>query len=115
VFPTFVDISGQRAPTLGSHARTVAAAFGGNEAAFNAVDPLHELKTRRYRRSAGFVIVGAEDRTYRPQAVEVAAAARAAGMSITFAELPGHHNWSVWRPALPRALSWLGSRMGITR
>jgi S-formylglutathione hydrolase FrmB len=114
VFPTFIDFSGQSGPTLGTHARTVAATFGGDEAAFDAVDPLHELATRRYPRSAGYLTVGARDHFYRPQALEVARATRAAGMSITYTEQPGGHAWSVWRSAFPHALSWLGSRTGMT-
>lgn len=113
LFPTFVDESGQREPTLGGHARTVAATFGGDEAAFDAVDPLHELARNRYPDSAGVVVVGKQDAEYRPQAREVAAAARAAGMSIKYAELPGTHNWPFWRGAFWRELPWLAARMGL--
>jgi S-formylglutathione hydrolase FrmB len=113
LFPTFLDESGQREPTLGGHARTIAATFGGNEAAFDAVDPLHELARHRYPASAGVVMVGAQDSDYRPQAREVTAAARAAGMSITYLELPGTHNWPLWRTAFGRALPLLAARMGV--
>ena len=30
-FPNFIDISGEREPTLGTHAQTVNTAFGGDE------------------------------------------------------------------------------------
>jgi len=113
LFPTFLDISGQDSPTLGNRARTVAATFGGREAAFDAVDPLHELAARPEPGSAGYLVVGAQDSHYRPQQQTVAAAARAAGMSITYRELPGGHNWDVWRPALSDALPWLAARMGL--
>ena len=113
LFPTFLDESGQREPTLGGHARTVAAAFGGDEAAFDAVDPLHELARHRYPDSAGTVVVDAQDGDYRPQAREVADAARAAGMSIRYLALPGTHNWPFWRGAFGRELPWLAVRMGL--
>lgn len=113
LFPTFFDASGQRGPTLGGRARTVAAAFGGKEAAFAAVDPLRELTIHRYPRSAAWLVVGAQDAVYRPQALAVAAAARAAGMSVIYRELPGRHSWAVWRPALGDALPWLAQRMGL--
>ena len=113
LFPTFLDISGQRAPTLGGHARTVAATFGGNEQAFAAVDPLRELAAHRAPGSAGYFVVGAQDNAYRPQQRVVAEAARAAGMSVTTRELPGGHDWGVWRPALAEALPWLAARMGL--
>ena len=114
LFPTFLDESGQAEPTLGGHARSVHAAFGGNEAAFTAVDPLHELATRRYPGSAGYLVVGAQDGAYRPQARVVAAAARSAGIAITYTELPGKHSWSVWRPGFTTALPWLAARMGLS-
>jgi enterochelin esterase-like enzyme len=115
VFPSFLDISGQRSPTLGGRARTVAATFGGNTQAFAAVDPIEELATRPEPGSAGYVVVGAQDHVYRRGQQAVAAAARAAGMSITYRELPGAHNWDVWRPALTDALPWLSARMGLPR
>ena len=43
VYRTFVDLSGEAEPTLGDRAGTVAAAFGGDEAAFAAVNPLDVL------------------------------------------------------------------------
>jgi S-formylglutathione hydrolase FrmB len=113
VFPTFFDVSGQESPTLGGHARTVAATFGGNEQAWSAVDPLQQLAAHPEPGSAGYVAVGRDDRQYRPQALAVAAAARAAGISITYQELPGRHNWDVWRPAFTSAIPWLAARMGL--
>lgn len=115
LFRTFFDASGQQAPTLGGYQRTVNAAFGGDRAAFAAVNPLDELRARRYSGSAGYLVVGAQDSVYRPQALVVAAATREAGMSIVFTELPGEHSWAVWRPALGKALPWLASRMGLAQ
>jgi enterochelin esterase-like enzyme len=115
LFPTFVDISGQQSPTLGGRARTVSATFGGNAQAFAAVDPLRELAAHAEPGSAGFFVVGAQDSAYRPGQQKVAAAARAAGMAVTYRELPGGHSWAVWRPALTAALPWLASRMGLPR
>ncbi len=113
LFPTFFDVSGQQSPTLGSHSRTVRAAFGGDEAAFARVDPLRELAHAQYPATAGFVAVGAQDGTYRPQALVVTAAARKAGMTITYREFPGRHDWSVWGHAFVDALPWLATRMGL--
>jgi S-formylglutathione hydrolase FrmB len=115
LFPTFYDASGQRQPTLGNRARTVAAAFRGDQAAFDAVDPLHELAARRFPGSAGYLVVGRDDANYRGQARVVAAAARAAGMTITYRERPGRHSWGVSGPGLVDALPWLATRMGLAR
>jgi S-formylglutathione hydrolase FrmB len=114
LFPTFYDASGQQAPTLGDRSRTVLAAFHGNYAAYAAQDPLTELASRRYDGSAGYLVVGAQDLSYQPQARAVAAAATAAGMSVTLTQLPGRHNWSVWGAGLDRAMPWLSTRMGLT-
>jgi signal transduction histidine kinase len=48
VYRTFLDISGEAEPTLGGHADTVAATFGGDEAAFAAVNPLDVLAARSF-------------------------------------------------------------------
>jgi S-formylglutathione hydrolase FrmB len=114
LFPTFYDASGQQKPTLGDDARTVAAAFGGDRAAYDAVDPLHQMATRNYAGSAGYLVVGSADPRYRAQGQAVAAAARAAGMSITYKERPGSHNWGVAGSGLTDALPWLATRMGLT-
>jgi enterochelin esterase-like enzyme len=114
LFPTFFDASGQQAPTLGTHAATVAATFGGDATAFANVDPLTELARHPHPGTAGYLVVGAQDRNYRSQQEVVVAAARAAGVQVVATQLPGGHNWSVWRPALTQALPWLAARMGLT-
>lgn len=43
LFPTFLDISGQVEPTLGSTDRTISQAFGGSEKAYRAAMPLSVL------------------------------------------------------------------------
>jgi S-formylglutathione hydrolase FrmB len=113
VYPTFLDISGQAQPSLGDQAGTVAAAFGGDTAAYQRVDPLDELRTNRYPGSAGLLVVGRADDVYRPQAEQVAAAARAAGMEITLDEVPGEHSWAIASDALAAALPWIAGRTGL--
>lgn len=114
-FPTFVDISGEDAPTLGDRARTIAEAFGGDEAAYRAVNPLDVLTTRTFPDTDGYLVGGADDAVYLPQAQRVADACRAAGMDVQLQVLPGGHTWEVWGPGLGAALPWLGGRLGITQ
>ena len=114
VYPTFIDISGQIEPTLGTRARTVDAVFAGNAAAFTAINPLDLLATHRYPQSAGTVVVGTADPTYRAEDQQVAAAARRAGMTIVYRELPGGHTWHVWGPGLETSLPWLAHRLRLT-
>ncbi|MCE0763715.1 esterase family protein [Pseudonocardia kujensis] len=112
-FPTFLDVSGQAEPTLGDRPSTVAAAFGGDDGAFDQVTPLSELRRRTYPALHGTLIVGRDDDTYRPQAEQVAAASRAAGATLALVELPAGHSWSLASQALGAALPWLAGRLGI--
>lgn len=114
VYRTFLDISGEAEPSLGDHAATVAAAFGGDEAAFAAVNPLDVLAVRRFPDTAGYLVAGAQDGVYGPAAPRVLAACRAAGMDVALHVLPGGHTFEVWGPGLSGALPWLGARTGIT-
>jgi S-formylglutathione hydrolase FrmB len=114
LYPDFVDISGQAEPTLGTHARTVATAFGGDEAAFRAVNPLDLLATRSFRNTQAYLVTGSEDRDYRPQAERVYTALRGAHVAATLTVLPGGHTWQVWGLGLEAALSWLAARLGLT-
>jgi S-formylglutathione hydrolase FrmB len=113
LFPTLLDASGQRAPTLGSAADTLQASFPGDQAALDAVDPLHLLAARQYPDLAAYLVVGKDDDDYRPQTEEVAAALEGAGASVVTTELPGGHSWDVWGPGLEGALPWLAQRLGL--
>lgn len=113
VYPTFLDFSGQDEPTLSDRARTVNKAFGGSTQAFVRVNPLDVLGRKRFTATAGMIVVGRDDGPFRPQAKRVAAATRAAGMTVRYLEVPGGHGWSVWAHALPLAMPFLGQRVGI--
>jgi len=114
VSPTFLDISGQDEPTLGGRARTIDQIFGGNAATFANVNPLDVLVRKRFPQTAGTIVAGSNDQRYRPQALVVLAATRAAGMHIRYLELPGGHSWHVWRPGLADSLVWLATRTGLS-
>jgi S-formylglutathione hydrolase FrmB len=114
VYPTFVDISGEAEPTLGDHAATVRAAFGGDEAAFAAVNPLDVLARRQFPGTAGYLVAGQQDTVYLPQARRVLAACQAAGMDVQLHVRPGGHTFEVWGPGLEEALPWLATRLGMT-
>jgi S-formylglutathione hydrolase FrmB len=114
VYQSFVDISGQSEPTLGDRTRTVATAFGGDNAAFTAVNPLDVLVHRRFPDTAGMIVVGREDAVYRPQAQLVERVTRQSAMRIEYREIPGGHSWHVWAPGLQSALPWLGARLNLT-
>jgi len=114
VYPTFVDISGEAEPTLGDHAESVQAAFGGDDAAWAAVNPLDVLARKKFPGTAGFLVAGQQDAEYGPQAQRVYAACKAAGMDVRLDEKPGGHTFEVWGPGLDDALPWLATRQGLT-
>ncbi|MFF1377386.1 alpha/beta hydrolase [Streptomyces sp. NPDC058308] len=113
-YGTFLDISGQDEPTLGSRKKTVDAAFGGDEAAFEKVNPVDVMAREKFPDTAGAFVAGTDDSTYRPQALTVYAAAKKAGMKAELVQLPGGHSWQVWRPGLEKQLPWLASHTGLT-
>lgn len=113
VYPTFLDLSGQEEPTLGDRKRTVDEAFGGNEAAFVAVNPMDLMRSRRYPDTAGIIVVGDRDDAYRGGAKTVYEAAKNAGMDVQYVEVPGTHSFLVWSTGLRDELDWLARRMGL--
>ncbi|SNT08053.1 alpha/beta hydrolase [Rhodococcoides kyotonense] len=113
VYPTFLDLSGQLEPTLGDRTRTVDEAFGGNDSAFVAVNPLDLLKSRQYPDSGGAFVVGADDNDYKPGQQTMYQAAKAAGMDVRYDEVPGGHSFAVWSQGLELELPWLMQRVGL--
>jgi S-formylglutathione hydrolase FrmB len=113
IYPTFLDMSGQLEPTLGNRAQTVAAAFGGDESKFVAVNPMDLMKTKQYPGVAGAFVVGKDDNEYRPGLTQVYEAAKAAGMDVHFSTVPGGHSFAVWSAGLKLEMPWLGERLGL--
>ncbi|MFZ2175081.1 MAG: alpha/beta hydrolase-fold protein [Rhodococcus sp. (in: high G+C Gram-positive bacteria)] len=113
VYPTFLDLSGQEGPTLGDHRRTLDEAFGGDEAAFEKVDPIALMTARKYPDTAGVFVIGTDDHDYRPDAQKVYQAAKAAGMDVQYVEVPGGHSFAVWSAGLEKEMDWLARRLGL--
>lgn len=115
IYPTFVDISGELEPTLGSRDQTVQQAFGGNAAAFTAINPLDLMKSKQYPGVAGWFTVGQDDAQFEPGQQTLFNAAKAAGMDVQFYEVPGAgHDWTAAQGGLQHTIDWLGTRLGIT-
>ncbi|MGB3770571.1 MAG: alpha/beta hydrolase-fold protein [Rhodococcus sp. (in: high G+C Gram-positive bacteria)] len=114
IYPTFLVLSGQLEPTLGDRQRTLDAAFGGSEAAFEAVNPMSLMASRQYPDTAGVFVVGASDPGYQDSAKKLFAAAQKAGMNVQYVEVRGGHSFETWSTGLEVELGWLGTRMGLT-
>ncbi|GAA1986143.1 alpha/beta hydrolase [Amycolatopsis minnesotensis] len=113
LFPTFLDFSGESRPMLDTVENAVSTLFDGNSRAYAKQDPLAILATARLPGTAGMLAVGDDDEPYTGEQREVETACRRAGVQITSAELPGGHDWDVWRAALRRAEPFLGQRMKL--
>lgn len=114
VYPSFIDIGGEIEPTIGGHQQSVAAAFGGDEAKFAAVNPMDLLKTRKYPGVAGWFIFGADD-VYNTGGPALQSAAQNAGMDTQLWLSPGNgHDWNTVVDGMNHTLPWLAKRTGLT-
>lgn len=113
-YRTFLSLSGELHPSLGTPAQTIAQGFGGDAAAYAANDPLTLLGRGRYDGVAGIFSAGRDDHDFLAAAERLQAAARASGMATELRTYPGGHAWTVWSMALADQAGWLGSRLGIT-
>lgn len=114
LFPTFLDFSGQLEPTDGTRESTVNDYFGGDANAFAAINPMDIMASKKFPNTAGRFVVGENDSTFRDDLRKVYEAARAAGMTVTFDEVPGGHSYEVWSVALRDSMDWLGTRLAVT-
>ncbi|MEV7778652.1 alpha/beta hydrolase-fold protein [Kitasatospora sp. NPDC088351] len=115
VYGSFLDMSGQEEPTLGTREQTVAAAFDGDAARFDAVDPLQVMARKRFPDTAAAIVVGRTDGEFRPQQEKIYEAVTAAGMKAKFDLMPGGHGWVVFRPGIVDQLPWLAQQTGLIR
>ena len=117
LYPSFIDISGEREPAISAdRTQTIEAAFGGNTAAFEALTPLTLLGERHYPGAWGYFAAGADDTAFLRNTNEVSAAAQKAGMTVETQVVPGQgHSWAVPDAVTQPALEWLGPRLGLTR
>ena len=76
------------------------------------MNPLTVMKTKKFPDTAGFV-VGGTGRLVPAEGAAGRTAAKDAGMTIDYVELPGGHEWRVWGEGFQEALPWLSNRMGL--
>jgi S-formylglutathione hydrolase FrmB len=117
LYPSFIDISGEREPAVSAdRTQTIQAAFGGDTAEFDALTPLTLLAEKRYPDVWGYFAVGADDQEFLQSMTEVSAAAEKAGMTVQTQVVPDQgHSWAVPNAVTLPALEWLGPRLGLLR
>lgn len=115
LYPSFIDISGEREPAISANrTQTIQAAFGGDTAAFTALTPLTLLGERRYPNVWGFFAAGANDPEFLAATTEVSTAAKKAGMTVQTQTVPNQgHSWAVPDAVTLPALEWLAPRLGL--
>jgi S-formylglutathione hydrolase FrmB len=114
VFRTFVDISGQDEPTLGNHAKTVQAAFGGDEAAFRLVNPADVMAHQTFPDTVGYFAAGVQDVGVVAALHRLDDEAVRSGMHTGWVEVPGLHSWVMAAQALELCMPRLAERLKLT-
>jgi enterochelin esterase-like enzyme len=114
IWGNVLDISGEEYPGADKSAVTLAADFGGNRAAYDAVKPLNELVGKSYPDTVAVITVGSNDGTYRTEAKAVFAAVAAAGWKTTYFEvLNGGHVLGALNGGLQEGYQVLYPRLGL--
>lgn len=116
-YGTFLNFSGQAEPTVGDHNKTVQQFFGGDEAAYQAVNPSTLLDdaagTDKYAHLQGRFVAGQNDLHSKAELQVLNEKARKAGMKTEYFEVDGGHSYQVWRVALRETLEFAAGRGGL--
>lgn len=116
-YGTFLNFSGQAEPTVGEHAKTVQQFFGGNEEAFQDINPATLLDRARgsnkYSHIHGVFVSGEKDTHAKAELQVLNEKAQNAGMSTSYSEVPGGHSYQVWRVALRESIDLAAQRGGL--
>ena len=117
IFGSIIDVSGEEAPTLGSHQRTIDEGFGGDAKAYEAATPLHLLaENEPFTDSTAIFVAGENDAQYSAYMDTVSAAAERADMTTIRAVSPGTgHDWNTARYGFSLAFDALLTNWGLTR
>jgi S-formylglutathione hydrolase FrmB len=117
VFSGIFDVSGQIAPKNGDLAHTIQVGFGGDAAKYHAALPESLLAANApFRDTTAVFGSGQFDAKYGPGVDEIAAAARAAGMSVTRKVAPGTaHDWHTVQWIMTNAFDPLARHLGLQR
>ncbi|MCG2623719.1 esterase family protein [Arthrobacter sp. I2-34] len=114
VYPRFLDMSGETEPYVhGGRTRLLRDYFAGDKTAFSRQNALDVLAVRKFPGTVGKFVAGESDAKYGAEMLPVYAAARKAGMDVTFEKASGGHNWRLWSAALAREMPWLMRQLGL--
>lgn len=116
IWGNVLDISGEEYPGAEHAARTLSEIFGGNQTAYDAQKPVTILRGARIADTTAVFTVSTDDPLFRPGVQRVAAAARTAGMTVTYLELSGvGHVAGALNAGLDQGFAVLYPRLGLAR
>ncbi|GAA4668448.1 alpha/beta hydrolase [Frondihabitans cladoniiphilus] len=112
LYGSFIDVSGEKGPSLDSLQDTIDRGFSGSRAAYDQAQPLAILAAHgRYADSAAFFAVGASDSRYGPVLPVLSSAAREEGIDVTTVVIPhSGHDYATASKALALGLAWFEQR-----
>jgi S-formylglutathione hydrolase FrmB/uncharacterized membrane protein len=115
VFGSFVDISGEKYPTLGNDALSIRKAFHGSSAAYLRAQPLEIMKKHGpYVDELAVFTAGETDKHYGAIMQQMSAAASAAGMQVgRYISLHTGHDWVNATNGYAAGLGVLYQRFGL--
>lgn len=89
IWSNVIDVSGEEYPGSDDPAQVLHTVFHGDHAAYEAQKPINIMARETYPGMTAIFTAGSEDPGYLDQAKRVSAAARQAGMRVTFDEIKG--------------------------
>lgn len=111
-----VDVSGEEYPGAEHAAGVLKSIFQGNQSAYDAQKPTVILAQHRYPDTVGVFTVSSDDRAYMPAAQHLSAAARSAGMQVTYYEVQnGGHGIGALNGGLDGGFAVLYPRLGLSQ
>ncbi|MBT2513966.1 alpha/beta hydrolase family protein [Arthrobacter sp. ISL-30] len=115
IFTSILAFSSEKEPALAKERRkTIEAAYGDDEAAFDQQTPLTLMAQKRYPGSAVYFGAGARDPEFIGYMNLLANAARNAGFSVKTTEIANTgHSWDAPSMGMADALGFLAARWGI--
>lgn len=116
IWGNIVDISGEEFPGAEHPDDNLASIFNGNQAAYDAQKPVNIMAKHHYQDTSALFTVGSNDSVYVPQAKRVSLAAKAAGMKVTYHEIPnGGHLIKAINGGLTMSLAVFARRWGLAK
>jgi S-formylglutathione hydrolase FrmB len=114
-FGSFLDVSGERYPTLTSDRLAIQKGFGGSAAAFDRAKPSTIMAAHgQYDDLFGFFAVGADDAKYTRSADVMSSLAVDAGITVQRYAVPhAAHDWTTATQGFAHGLAALYPRLGL--